>query len=348
MRALIATCVLVCCGVLPGAAAPALARADSGQTQIRLVSARDHIDGGMTTPQSVYADATRIYLATFTGKLFVLARDRAAGFPVVQVIQDTTVPLTAVRGDKHRLYVTAWDGLRVYEKGDTLVPVASKLGSVLSSLAVVGDRLYVSRYQGKLAVDRDHVYLSQLNPGDVAAELSSTTLATLRTYGEAFEPHDVTVVFDRRTGERLAAVPNPLDFRGQPGLTSIYADGQLLALNAGSCCGLSIFLHDARTLTSLSSISTNANATVRRRDLLVVGGEEGFVKVFDFTQQSPPQVAVADLRTLTGHTGSEDIEIRALWMDRRDNLIFAGSSWGNDLTRGPDLPSFFVLDLQPG
>jgi hypothetical protein len=48
---------------------------------------------------------------------------------------------------------------------------------------------------------------------------------------------------------------------------------------------------------------------------------------------------------MAGHTGIEDIEIRALWKDNVDDLVFAGSSWGNDQSRGPTLPSFFVLEL---
>ena len=56
----------------------------------------------------------------------------------------------------------------------------------------------------------------------------------------------------------------------------------------------------------------------------------GQVDVFDLRQNPSPLVSSADLRQLTGHTGSEDIEIRALWADDLDNLIFAGSSWGND------------------
>jgi len=45
--------------------------------------------------------------------------------------------------------------------------------------------------------------------------------------------------------------------------------------------------------------------------------------------------------------GIEDIEIRALWTDNVDNLVFAGSTWGNDQSRSPSLPAFFVLDCTP-
>ncbi|SRR6266446_6980256 len=96
----------------------------AGQAAIQLVSPRDHIEGSFLGNQAVYADAQRIYLASFQGKLFVLARDRWTDFPVLQIIQDTPFPLTAVRGDRTHLYVISGDGnLRVYLKLDPLLLV---------------------------------------------------------------------------------------------------------------------------------------------------------------------------------------------------------------------------------
>src|SRR5687767_6418351 len=79
--------------------------ATQAQTKIRLVSARDRIEGSFVGNQAVYADKDRIYLASFEGKLFVLARDRARNFPIIEIVQDTTTPLTSVRGDNENLYV---------------------------------------------------------------------------------------------------------------------------------------------------------------------------------------------------------------------------------------------------
>src|SRR5215213_9460580 len=143
---------------------PAVTFKAEAQVTLQLVSARDHIEGGFTTSHAVYADRERIYLASFQGKLFVLARDRAAGFPLIEIVQDTTFPLTAVRGDSKNLYVTSADGnLRVYRKDDPLlltdtIPLS---GFGLSSLALEGKNLYVSRGQANLAADKDHVYLSE-------------------------------------------------------------------------------------------------------------------------------------------------------------------------------------------
>jgi hypothetical protein len=71
--------------------------------------------------------------------------------------------------------------------------------------------------------------------------------------------------------------------------------------------------------------------------------ETGSVDYFDQDNHLIKQV---DLRLLTGHTGGDDIEIRSIWADGLDDLVFAASSWGNDDTRAPTLPSFFVLRLR--
>src|SRR6266705_94125 len=83
---------------------------------LTLVSAKS-IPGNCLGPQAVYADRDRIYLASSQGKLFVLALDRAADFPGVEVLQPSSFPLTAVRGDERFLYVSGSDGvLTVYRK----------------------------------------------------------------------------------------------------------------------------------------------------------------------------------------------------------------------------------------
>jgi len=51
------------------------------------------------------------------------------------------------------------------------------------------------------------------------------------------------------------------------------------------------------------------------------------------------------ISTRTCPPSSEDIEIRSLWIDGYDDLVLAGSSWGNPTSRSPYLPSFFVLRL---
>ena len=215
-----------------------------------------------------------------------------------------------------------------------------------SGVAVDGDHLYVARDQAEMAVTPNRVFLSQLNAGDEVVQLDKATLAARQVYGAVFEPN-VTVAFDPESGQRLGAISNLADIFGRPVTPRLYADDQIVSLTGGSgCCGSNVGLFDPGTLAPLQTIDTLwPNAVRLKQQLLVVGDEAGTVKVFDTSQRPAALVAQADLRNLTGHTGSEDIEIRALWVDAHDNLVFAASSWANDSSRGPTLPSLFVLEL---
>lgn len=322
-----------------------MAHRAAAQPVIRLVSARDHIEGSIVRDQAIYADRHHIYLATFQGKLFVLARDRAANFPVIQVIQDTSAPLTAVRGDHRHVYVVSSDGdLRVYRKGDALrlVKTVSVSAFGLSALALSGGRLYIGNGQARVAANDRFVYLSALNRSDSGEEVLKGTFATDLSYGLIFKP-ETTEVYDRVSGLHVADITNPTTS------VNLYADGKILALTTPGCCGRSVNIYDSRTFLLEETIpQPSVNTVVRRGRWLIGGREYGVVDLFDLGQNPSPLVSSVDLRQLTGHTGSEDIEIRALWADRHDNLIFAGSSWGNDQSRSPTLPSFFVLELLRG
>ena len=317
---------------------PTVAAAD--QVSVRLVSARNHIEGGMTAAHSVYADETRIYLATVQGTLFVLARDRAANFPLLESIHYTS-PLFAVRGDRQYLYVAAADGkLLVYRKGPQLalvqtVPVAAQW---LQALTVTDDSVFVGVGQTRFALNDRHVFLSATTEGDTVVELSKPTMTPVRIYGEVVEENK-TVVFDRQTGARLGATSS--------GFGNLYAAEALVIGTVPGCCGPGIFLHSADTL-SLDQFIGRAwtNTVVQRGGLLIAGNEAGTVDIFGLRQNPSPLLATLNLPQTTGHTGPEEIEIRALWADQFDNLIFAGSSWGNDQARGPLLPSFFVLEVE--
>lgn len=319
-----------------------------GQTKIQLVSARDHIDGSFLGSQAIYADRDRIYLASYQGELYVLARDRSTDFPVLEVVRVSDLPLRAIGGDSRYLYVTSADGtLRIYRKERPLVLIGSVRASdyELNSLALIGPKVYVSAGQASLAADSDHVYVSRLNESDLGLEIGKKTSVPGVTYGETFEPN-TTEVFDRKSGERISGITNPSDMRGLLSQVSIYVDAEVLVQTIPGCCGPGIFIYDPGTFVMTQSIpDAGANAVIRWNELLVAGNEGGQVKVFDLEQNPSPLVSAADLRQLTGHTGSEDIEIRALWKDDWDNLVFAASSWGNDQSRSPSLPSFFVLEL---
>src|SRR5689334_20242805 len=106
-------------------ATPADALVDAAHVPpgLSLVSARDHVEGAFLTPRAIAADATRIYLASRMqdGKLFVLARDRAADFPLLQtvLVPDVGLGLTSVAVDDTHVRVTTQSGYAVvYAKGD--------------------------------------------------------------------------------------------------------------------------------------------------------------------------------------------------------------------------------------
>ncbi|MEX2147519.1 MAG: Calx-beta domain-containing protein [Candidatus Rokuibacteriota bacterium] len=317
------------------------------------MSARAGIEGAVLLPQTVYADASNIYISTSGvpagGRLYVLRRDRAADFPVVEQL-DFEVALGAVRGDATHLYVAGRDGvLYIYRKTSPLslvtsIPIADLQ---LVGLDVVDNRIYVAVGQAHVAADAGHVYVSSLAASDAVLEIVKGTWTRGVSY-DGFEP-DVTVVFDRLTGARLTAIPNPADSTGDRGISAVYADREIVAQMRPGCCGLGVSLFDPATIGFDQRLaSRNSNSLARRGRWLVVGTEAGSVEVWDIGRRPAPVVARVDLRALTGHTGIEDIEVRALWFDEVDNLLFAGSSWGNDQSRSSALPAFFVLQLDTG
>src|SRR6266550_198444 len=312
--------------------------AHAGQS-LALVSARDHLEGSMLTAQSVYADETRIYLATVQGTLFVLGRDRAANFPLLESIQYTSA-LYAVRGDAQNVYVAAGDGnLLVYRKDPrlALVQTLPLAANSLSSLTVTDDRVFVAiGLSARFAVNDVRVYLATSNDGELVIELAKPALTPVRAYSMSNDENK-TAVFDRLTGARVAETA-AVYWNLYAGETSV------IGTNPG-CCGAGISVHNANSLALDQYIARGGSNTVVERDgLLIAGNEGGIVDAFDRASNPSSLLATLNLRQETGHTGIEDIEIRALWADHLDTLIFAGSSWGNDLSRGPLLPSFFVLE----
>jgi hypothetical protein len=310
---------------------------------LELVSARDHILGSFTTTRAVYADRDRIYLGSYQGTLFVLARDRASDFPVVQTI-DLGVPISGIRGDEERLYVTSPDGLRVYAKGSSLSPIGPLvLPGYIGTVELFENHIYLSRGQAALAVDRERLYLAQLNERDVAWEVDKATLQVTRVYGTTFLEQQ-TGVYDRLTGSLAVTIPNPLDTRGVRGMPRLHSNGVDLFQTVAGCCGRGITIVKGPDFVRSEFIgATYTNVVTSVENGFVTGMETGSVDYFGLDNHLIKQV---DLRLLTGHTGGDDIEIRSVWADGLDDLVFAGSSWGNDATRGPTLPSFFVLRLR--
>ena len=317
------------------------AAAGPAAQQISLVASLS-LPGSFVTPQSVHADSERIYLCSYQGDLFILERDRQSGFPLIQTIA-LGAPLVAVRGDKDKLYVASRNGnLYVFNKTwpaqlSRAIPI-STYG--LSSLELAGKEVYVAKGQGALTVTDSSLYLSEFNPGDFAVEVGS-----LRSYGESPFVTGATIVFDRQTQRILGTIANP----GQ-NFFNIHAGEEFLFLTSPGCCSAGIYVYDAVNLRAIQVLSrpTNTVASVKRRGIpLAVGASEGgAVDLYAFDKAGYQFIDSVDLPAATGFTRPEDIEIRALWIDGIDNLVFAASSWGNDRSRAAILPSLFVLEIR--
>jgi hypothetical protein len=299
------------------------------------------LPGSFVSSQMVYADAERIFACSTQGDLFVLDRDRETNFQLLQTIH-LGAPLTAVRGNHYNVFVTSRDGnLYTFVKTWPLQFEQSEQLSEygLSGLHVSGRNVYVAKGQAAITASSDRIYISALNPGDFGLELPS-----MKTYGEEFEPGRM-LVFDRQTQRPVGTIIN--NTRG-----AIIANAwqHLIFVTNPGCCGPGIGVYDdtAESLVQFIPRTTNTVAGTRRKGvpLLVGGSENGNVDLYLRDADYYLLASTVSLPALTGFQGPEDIEIRSLWVDGIDNLIFAASSWGNDRSRGSMLPSFFVLEIR--
>ncbi len=311
----------------------------------KLVSSRSNIPGSFTTSQSVYATQNNIYLASSQGTLFVVKRSKTQNFPVIQTLNIGS-PLIAVNGYDNKLFVASSDGyLRQYTTTNplTLVKTVQLSDYGLRSIAITNNTVYVSRGQTTLAVDFGNLYLAQLNEGETAVALNNQLVVT-KTFGETFEP-GVTVVYNRTTGARKGSVANPTTLLNETGFPSLFAFNNYLFQTVPGCCGAGVVVTPNQMLTTPRTVSEYfANAITLNSKGLVIGDESGKVSLYKFSATSIQNVKTLDLRQLTNNTGGEDIEIRSVWSDSYDNLVFAASSWGNSTTQSPTLPSLFVLE----
>src|SRR5436309_5585842 len=93
---------------LVGQTNPYEAGANVLRPELKLASSMN-LPGSFVSSQSIYADAERIFAASFQGDLFVLERDRQTGYSQLETIH-LGVRLTAVRGDEDNVYVSGVDG----------------------------------------------------------------------------------------------------------------------------------------------------------------------------------------------------------------------------------------------
>ncbi|HEY2383257.1 MAG TPA: WD40 repeat domain-containing protein [Terriglobia bacterium] len=298
------------------------------------------MQGSFLTGQSIYADNERIFAASYQGDLFILERNREEGFPLIQTIHLPS-PLTAVTGDGNNVYVSSRDGnLYVFSKTWPVQAVRSMSLSQegLASVALADNKLYVATGQASMAISNDHIYLSELNRGDFGLEVS-----TMKPYGTQSST-GVTLVFSPGTLQFSGSIPNP-----PVGQVNINTWLNFIYLTVPGCCGSGITVYDANTMKGIQFIDRPTNTVVgiarRGNPLLVGGSESGAVDLYAFEGTAYNLVSTAALPALTGFNDPEDIEIRALWADGLDNLVIAASSWGNDRSRGPNLPSMFFLEI---
>lgn len=311
--------------------------------QLRLLDTAQ-LPGSFVTSRSIYADSERIFLCSYQGDLFVLARDREDGFPLIQTVHLKSA-LTSVRGDDNKVYVTSRDGiLYVFDKGwpaikQTAAYTLSNYG--LAAVEVVGGHVYTAKGQAAMAGSDSDLYIWEANPGDTGLDLTAQ-----RSFGEQFLPNR-TLVLDRQSLQQRGQIP-----QSTSGPVNITASKSLVYLTTPGCCGAGIDIYDAVSLSHFQFIARPSNVVApllkRGIDFLVAGTEGGSVDLYSLNDTAYTPVNTVDLRTVTGFTGTEDIEIRALWADGLDNLIIAGSSWGNDSSRSANLPSVFILELQQG
>jgi hypothetical protein len=316
------------------AALPAASAAAPSRT-LHFVKART-LQGTFVATEAVWADSHRIYLASLQGKLFVLARDRKAGFPTVQVIQVSRSQLTAVRGDASHVYVLASDGtLRVYRRHGRLVLQRTRhvfvgTTALAASLAVLDGRVYVG--SGPLAVDRRHAFLEA---GTVGAAYDVKHLARRVTY--AGHVRDATTnVYDRASGRRVAAIHHA------PGPGMLYVDDRVLAIYGDGA----VTVYDPRTFRKRASFP-DANGVGRQGRFLITDETLATVNAFDLNALPAVSFSSVDiLRELGLERFPDAIHLYGgLWTDTHDGLVFVGGSEFNPFDVGFQ-PAFFVLELR--
>jgi hypothetical protein len=307
-----------------------------------------NIPTSFLTDETVYADQQQVYLAGYNGRLYVLDRSRP-GYPVRANLALSSKALRSVRGDSANIYVTSDDGnLYVIDKRslESSHAVVSPRQTPVYRLGLdslyVGRNIIVSTGMAEMTADPHHVYLASLN-AEPAFELNGQNSSVSARYAG---PTLGTTSVYTQDAQLLGTLENPTDLLGRPSAVNLLSDGIDLYVTIPGCCGPGIAIYDVRTLSFKEEIQLPyTNVVAVSGSWLVAGTESGTVDIFDLGNAFQGPAASINLREITGHTGPEDIEVRSVWVDWSKRLVFAASSWGNDTSRGPDLPSFFVLSF---
>lgn len=316
-----------------------------------IVSALDHVDGAFTTSQAVYADADRIYLGSYHGKVFVLSRNVSSNFPLIETIQMSS-PVSSVRGDSQYLFVGTHNAeVYVFKKDHPYLTQVTSFKAFLFghiSMAIDGGDLYVRAGGYDPALDKVHgrLFFSALNPGESVKRFSIGTWVLNQEYIPGFYTPDTISAFDMETGYQFPDIDTTDSNLSRTKNKNLYADGQILAAVYPGCCGQGVTLYDPVSFERQQFISSSVpNAVARSNQTLIVGTELGRMELYDLSLKPSPRLHMFDARQFTGlTTPGEILEIRSIWKDDVDNLIFAATSWANR-EGTPWVPTFFVFEL---
>lgn len=308
-----------------------------GKTPTFSLVAAKNLPGNFLGAGAVCVAKTRIYAVSYQGELFVLDRTKK-DYPVVEQLQVTTLPLESVSCNGKEIFITSLDGRLYVLDASTLMPLSANSYSDygLNSL-VVDTGILVSRGQGELTADSTHVFLSELNQGDVGVSIDESTMALVNTYGLTYQPG--TGMYDRSSGALLGSIANPPDVNGNVGQVNLNVDSGILIQTTPGCCGTGVFLYDSQSLQFLSHMTMiGADSTlIMNGGILVVGSEAGIVNAYDINDPtSPQQLTGVDMHTLTGQA-TATFEVRGA--DSLNSYIFAVSTDSSGL-------NFFVLQLK--
>lgn len=335
-------------GTVGAVAVPARVATATPIPSLQLVAVRDQLPGAFTGPHVVWADQRNVYLAgmaagNYPGGMFVLARNESDRYPLRQAVQMPGAYPTAVVGDEHGVYTTWSDAhLRTYRFHGNRLALARDVALASpvypTDLAVSGATLFIAQ-AGTVATSQGLLAANTLSDSDLIS-----AYGTDGTPGMTWSnlPFGTTSFFDVATGALLGEIANPPNLFGDASATRLFGDSSGFRMTGGDgCCGSGFQHVVVPSLTVDPFVSAwFTNAAVSSGLDVVVGTELGTVLRYD---SSNTLVASVDLRAATGHTGSEDIEIRSVFVE--GGFVFAASSWGNDVSRSPALPNFFVLRL---
>ena len=309
-------------------------------------TACNNVAGAFTHKGLIYMDDTRIYAASVwinnTGILWVLDRNRPC--QVIESRMLNTAGLGGVNGNSKQLFVSGLDGnVWTFNKTNPLTLVSLKQVSQysLTDIQLMGVTVYTGFGSVNFAVDSKHIYMSVLNSGDVVQAVKKNSTTPIVYGSDAVQGE--TAIYDLHTGNLVSTITNP---NGALAVT-LHVDKDYLAITSFATPG--VYLYDTGTLQQIFVPRSYANVVETvpspKPEAMIVGDEYGMVGAYSM-KSSFPLLTNLDLRSITGDTRAEAIEIRDLFVDPSTGLVIAGSSGGNDTIRVSGVPPYTLFYLK--